>query len=107
MSAPSWVCAGCGASPADEAPFACPQAGVGDVDHVLRAAPPAPETLAEALGDDAEPCPFVRFRALTPTYALARRLKLAGLTVVVEIPQVTGWDWNDVHQRQLHPVDQS
>ena len=34
-------------------------------------------------------------------------LKLGGLTVVVEIPQVTGWDWNDVHQRQLHPVDRS
>ncbi len=40
-------------------------------------------------------------------YALARRLKLGGLTVAVEIPQITGWDWNDVHQRQLHPVDRS
>ena len=40
-------------------------------------------------------------------YVLARRLKVAGLTVAVEIPQVTGWDWNDVHQRQLHPVDRS
>lgn len=77
MSAPAWVCAGCGASPAEEAPFACPQAGAGDVDHVLRAAPPAAEALAAALADDAEPCPFVRFRALTPTYALARRLGLS------------------------------
>lgn len=34
-------------------------------------------------------------------YNLARRLKVKGLAVSVEIPQVTGWDWNDVHQRSL------
>ena len=43
-----------------------------------------------------------------PRQTAAREaLEEAGLTVVVEIPQVTGWDWNDVHQRQLHPVDRS
>lgn len=34
-------------------------------------------------------------------YNLARRLKAKGLAVSVEIPQITGWDWNDVHQRSL------
>ena len=34
-------------------------------------------------------------------FSLARRLKARGLAVTVEIPLVTGWDWNDVHLRSL------
>lgn len=34
-------------------------------------------------------------------YTLAQRLKAGGLTVSVEMPQMTGCDWNDVHQRSL------
>jgi putative DNA primase/helicase len=35
-------------------------------------------------------------------YGLARRLKAKGLSVSVEIPQVTGSDWNDVHRRAVN-----
>jgi putative DNA primase/helicase len=38
-------------------------------------------------------------------FGLARRLKAKGLSVMVEIPPVTGWDWNDVHQRSLSGRD--
>jgi putative DNA primase/helicase len=38
-------------------------------------------------------------------HSLARRLKAKGLAVSVEIPQITGWDWNDVHQRSLRGRD--
>jgi putative DNA primase/helicase len=38
-------------------------------------------------------------------YTLAQRLKAGGLTVSVEIPQMTGCDWNDVQQRSLNARD--
>lgn len=40
-------------------------------------------------------------------HALSRRLKTRGLTVSVEIPQATGSDWNDVHQRTRKGNDSS
>ncbi len=72
------VCAGCGASPdaRDQYPFACPNRGVGDVDHVLvrvldvaRAAFPS--------SDDTEDCPFVRYRSLLHS---AHRAAGSGMT---------------------------
>ena len=38
-------------------------------------------------------------------YSSGARLKAKGLAVSVEIPQITGWDWNDVHQRSLSGRD--
>lgn len=38
-------------------------------------------------------------------FNLARRLKTKGLTVSVEIPQITGCDWNDVHARSFGQGD--
>ena len=62
------VCAGCGASPpaAEPYPFRCPNAGAGDVDHVLR------RVLAdvEFPASDPEPNPFVRFRRLLHAWHL-------------------------------------
>lgn len=70
------VCAGCGARVDDPLPFRCAHAGSDDGDHVLRGPAADPEVFAAA-AVDAEPCPFVRFRALTPTYWLARDLGMA------------------------------
>lgn len=70
------VCAGCGAQVDDPLPFRCPHAGTDDADHVLRGPAADPDALAAAAADD-EPCPFVRFRALTPTYWLARDLGMS------------------------------
>ena len=74
MSGPAsrLVCAGCGAEPArdDPYPFRCPNAGTGDVDHVLRR-----ELDLGAVRfptDDAEPNPFVRYRRLLHAYHVAR-----------------------------------
>jgi threonine dehydratase len=57
------VCAGCGAEPepTDPFPFRCPNAGSGDVDHVLRRQLDL-ERVAFPIGD--EPNPFVRYRDL-------------------------------------------
>ncbi len=62
------VCAGCGASPppGEPYPFRCPNAGLDDADHVLRR-----ELDANAVSfpaGDAEPNPFLRFRALFHAY---------------------------------------
>jgi len=65
-----FVCAGCGAvAPADAYPFACPNAGDGDVDHVLRRE--LELTGVGFPGDAAEANPFVRFRALLHPHHVA------------------------------------
>lgn len=63
------VCAGCGASPdADEPyPFLCPNAGTGDVDHVLRRELDHSEVSWPL---EADPNPFVRYRGLLHAHAL-------------------------------------
>jgi len=63
-----YVCAGCGAeAPADAYPFACPNAGEGDVDHVLRR-----ELDRVAFPEDpSETNPFVRYRTLLHPYHVA------------------------------------
>ncbi|MGE5274643.1 MAG: pyridoxal-phosphate dependent enzyme [Verrucomicrobiota bacterium] len=62
------VCAGCGASPpaSEPYPFRCPNAGAGDVDHVLRRVLPRVDFPSR----DAEPNPFVRFRRLLHAWHL-------------------------------------
>ena len=72
MTVSRLVCAGCGAEPArdDPFPFACPNAGTGDVDHVLRRE--LDLTAVELPADDGEPNPFVRFRGLLHAYHVAR-----------------------------------
>ena len=60
------VCSGCGASPSpeDPYPFRCPNAGSGDIDHVLvRLLPPGVRWPA---ADDLNP--FVAYRTLLSTY---------------------------------------
>jgi threonine synthase len=80
------VCAGCGAAPADDDPypFRCPNAGAGDVDHVLTRLldprgvrfPPGP-----AGGE-----PFVRYRHLLHSYhrAIHGGMEDAEFTAMVE-----------------------
>jgi putative DNA primase/helicase len=58
--------------------------------------PPPPVKTVFVFGDNDE-----SNTGQAASYALARRLKTRGLTVSVEIPQTTGWDWNDVHQQSL------
>jgi threonine synthase len=62
----SLVCSGCGASPPTGAPFPfrCPNAGVGDIDHVLRRVL-GPGTAFPGAGDGS---PFVTYRALLHSY---------------------------------------
>ncbi|HEU4942808.1 MAG TPA: pyridoxal-phosphate dependent enzyme [Gaiellaceae bacterium] len=65
MSGPSrLVCAGCGAEPdpAEPFPFRCPNAGEGDVDHVLRRK--LDLTAVRFPAGEAEPNPFIRYRDL-------------------------------------------
>lgn len=66
----SLVCSGCGASPpsADPYPFRCPNAGVGDVDHVL-----VRVLEAGRLGwpSGHEENPFLRYRTLLRSYHAA------------------------------------
>ena len=66
------VCAGCGAAlPRDEPyPFRCPNAGRGDVDHVVRR---HLDLSFEAWPRDDEPRPFVRWRTLLHPYLLGRQ----------------------------------
>ncbi len=69
------VCAGCGASPdpRDPYPFRCPNAGSGDVDHVLRRHLVADSVAFPAPADAAaEPNPYLAYRALFHAYHLAR-----------------------------------
>jgi threonine synthase len=71
IPASTLACAGCGASlPSDSAePFACPARGTGDVDHVVgRTLDPSRVRFPL---EDAEPNPFVRYRALSHGYQLA------------------------------------
>ncbi len=67
------ICDGCGASPPDGAAFLfrCPNAGSGDVDHVLQRMANLPLDGDEARRSS-EPNPFIRFRALTFPYDWAR-----------------------------------
>jgi threonine synthase len=62
------VCAGCGASPATDAPypFQCPNAGVGDVDHVLVRVLDA--SRLRFPGPGADDGPFARYRGLLHSY---------------------------------------
>ena len=74
----TWLeCAGCGASPdaAEPYPFACPNVGSGDVDHVLvRHLDTAVVSRDDVDADRAagDPCSFVRFRRLLHSYHRAR-----------------------------------
>jgi threonine synthase len=66
------VCGGCGSVPpsSDPYPFACPNAGADDVDHVLRRELDLPRL---RFPDDlSEPNPFVRYRTLLHAYHVAR-----------------------------------
>lgn len=69
------ICRGCGASPDEESPFpfTCPNAGTGDVDHVLRRLIDT-ETLAFPASDtgSGEQQPFARYRNLLHSYQRAR-----------------------------------
>ncbi|HZQ59546.1 MAG TPA: pyridoxal-phosphate dependent enzyme [Acidimicrobiales bacterium] len=62
------VCAGCGASPPAGAPFPfrCPNAGVGDVDHVLRRVLSPDLAFPRTAADDETP--FVTYRTLLHSY---------------------------------------
>jgi threonine synthase len=69
--ASSVVCAGCGGKPAedDPYPFRCPNAGKGDVDHVLRR---QLDLTGNRLVDRSpDPNPFVRYRELLHAYHVA------------------------------------
>jgi threonine dehydratase len=70
-SASRLVCAGCGAQvdAAAPYPFRCPNAGRGDVDHVLRRRLDLP-SVRFPLGDP-EPNPFIRYRRLLHAYHVA------------------------------------
>jgi threonine synthase len=63
------VCGGCGASPAteDPYPFGCPNAGVGDVDHVLTRVLDATRVDFPS-GDPTDRNPFTRYRSLFHSY---------------------------------------
>jgi threonine synthase len=63
------VCAGCGAvvEPDEPYPFLCPNAGTGDVDHVLRR---ELDLGAVSWPLDRDPNPFVRYRGLLHAHAL-------------------------------------
>jgi threonine synthase len=75
----SIVCAGCGATLADDDPypFRCPNARKGDdVDHVVgRVLDPAGHSWADLVEDD--PNPFVRYRRLFHSWLLAARHGMA------------------------------
>lgn len=70
------VCAGCGseARENDPLPFRCPNAGIGDTDHVLRRelTANADDAWTRVFLDD-EPNPFVRYRALLHSYTVAMK----------------------------------
>ena len=67
-SAPRLVCTGCGTVAAGALPFRCPNADGDGRDHVLgRPAPPA-----IAVEKDGDPNPFVRYRALSYAWEMAR-----------------------------------
>jgi len=78
------VCAGCGASPPPSAPFPfrCPNAGIGDVDHVLRLVQPAGMSFPAGEGD---PNPFIRYRTLLHAhqFGLAHGLSDDGFCAIV------------------------
>jgi threonine synthase len=62
------VCAGCGAAPPDDElyPFRCPDAGIGDVDHVLtRVLDPAAVRFPKGPAGGE---PFIRYRGLLHSY---------------------------------------
>ena len=65
------VCAGCGAaaSPDDPFPFRCPEAGMGDVDHVM-AVRLDPALVRFPAGE--APNPFLRYRELFSSFDMAR-----------------------------------
>jgi threonine synthase len=70
------VCGGCGASPdpGDPFPFRCPNAGKGDVDHVLRRALDTSVLSFPAAGSPPlEREPFVAYRSLLHSYHRARQ----------------------------------
>ncbi len=76
LRAAAVVCAGCGAaaSPDDPFPFRCPNAGMGDVDHVMTVTLD-PARVRFPAGD--EPNPFLRYRELFYSYDMARAHSLS------------------------------
>ena len=78
MSASRLVCSGCGAAPPcdDPYPFRCPNAGVGDVDHVLVRVLDL-QRVRFPVGADSADQPFVRYRGLLHSY---HRATDAGMT---------------------------
>ncbi|HEY6960265.1 MAG TPA: pyridoxal-phosphate dependent enzyme [Gaiellaceae bacterium] len=81
LPASTLVCAGCGTEvpPDDPYPFACPRAGEGDVDHVLRRVLDLSRT---AWPDGDDPRPFVRFRTLLHSYRFGRAHGLSDRALV-------------------------
>ena len=71
---PSLVCTGCGALGTGALPFRCPNANGDGRDHVLaRVGPPE----GAAASGDGDPNPFIRYRALSFPWAVARAHGLA------------------------------
>ncbi len=70
MPAGPVVCSGCGtsAAPRDPYPFRCPRAGSDDVDHVMV---PVVDLSAATWPDTGEDNPFVHYRTLLHSWALA------------------------------------
>ncbi len=85
-SATSLRCTGCGAAPpeGEPYPFRCPNAGSGDVDHVLGRLLDTGQVVFPGRGED-DPSPFVRFRRLLHSYhrAIAGGLGDAGFVELV------------------------
>lgn len=82
--APRMVCSGCGfEAAADEPyPFACPERGKDDVDHVMTPATEQDDETQFASLADPEADPFIRFRELSFSYRLARSRGMSDLDYV-------------------------
>jgi putative DNA primase/helicase len=68
---------------------------------LLAAWQPPPEAKRIIVFGDHDP----NYAGQTVSYALARRLGSDGRVVEVQIPPMTGADWNDVHQSQLNRTE--
>ncbi len=79
VQATSLVCSGCGASPAaaEPYPFRCPNAGAGDVDHVLRRRLDVSAVDGLPASGAADESPYVTYRRLFHAYHLGRAFGMA------------------------------
>ena len=102
------VCAGCGhvAPPDEPFPFACPNAGADDVDHLMvRELDPRHVSFP----DDEDPNPFVRYRELFHAYHLGRAHGMSDEDHVHLVKQldkaVAGVDGHGFAETPLSPDD--